>query len=103
MGGFDDDDQGGLDDQTEGVAEDGEVEQEATAEDEPLPDEDLAEFEGEEGEEGEEDLELDGFVELSQKEQNARALAIRRAIEQRLEQKRLNEDLDDLDYLDVDD
>jgi len=35
---------------------------------------------------------------LSQKEQNARALAARRAIEQRMEQKRLDEDLDYLDF-----
>jgi len=34
---------------------------------------------------------------LSQKEQNARSLAIRRAIEERLEERRLH---DDLDYLD---
>lgn len=39
---------------------------------------------------------------LPQKDQNARALAIRRAIEQRLEQKRLARDLDYLD-LDLDD
>ena len=37
--------------------------------------------------------------ELSQKDQNARSLAIRRAIEARMEQKRLDEDLD---YLDLD-
>jgi hypothetical protein len=37
--------------------------------------------------------------ELSQKDQNARALAIRREIERRAEQKRLAEDLD---YLDLD-
>ena len=37
--------------------------------------------------------------ELSPREQNARSLAIRRAIEQRMEQKRLDEDLD---YLDLD-
>ena len=37
--------------------------------------------------------------ELSQKDQNARSLAIRRAIEQRMDQKRLDEDLD---YLDLD-
>lgn len=37
---------------------------------------------------------------LSQKDQNARALAIRRAIEQRMEDKKLNTDLD---YLDLDD
>ena len=36
---------------------------------------------------------------LSEKEQNARALAARRAIEQRMEQKQLDEDLD---YLDLD-
>ena len=37
---------------------------------------------------------------LSHKDQNARALAIRRAIEERLESKRLSRDLD---YLDLDD
>ena len=37
--------------------------------------------------------------ELSQKELNARTLAIRRAIEQRVDQKRLAEDLD---YFDLD-
>ena len=37
---------------------------------------------------------------LSQKEQNARSLAIRRALEQRMEEKKLT---DDLDYLDLDD
>lgn len=37
--------------------------------------------------------------ELSQKELNARTLAIRRAIEQRIDQKRLSEDLD---YFDLD-
>jgi hypothetical protein len=39
---------------------------------------------------------------LSHKDQNARALAIRRAIEERLEAKRLSRDLDYLD-LDTDD
>lgn len=37
---------------------------------------------------------------LSQKELNARSLAIRRAIEQRAEDRRLHNDVDDLDYLD---
>lgn len=37
---------------------------------------------------------------LSQKDQNARSLAIRRAIEARMEEKKLNTDLD---YLDLDD
>jgi hypothetical protein len=39
---------------------------------------------------------------LTQKDQNARALAIRRAIEERLESKRLSRDLDYLD-LELDD
>jgi len=37
--------------------------------------------------------------ELSQRDQNARSLAIRRAIEQRMEERRLSRDLD---YLDLD-
>jgi len=37
--------------------------------------------------------------ELSQRDQNARSLAIRRAIEQRMEDRRLSRDLD---YLDID-
>ena len=37
---------------------------------------------------------------LSQKELNARAFAIRRAIEQRAEDRRLGEDLDPLDFED---
>jgi hypothetical protein len=50
------------------------------------------------------DEEEDGKIqaveeELSQKDQNARSLAIRRALEQRMEQKRLHEDLN---YLDLD-
>jgi hypothetical protein len=50
------------------------------------------------------DEEYDGEVqvaeaELSPKEQNARSLAIRKAIEQRMERKQLDEDLD---YLDLD-
>ena len=38
-------------------------------------------------------------VELSPKEQNARSLAVRKAIERRMERKQLDEDLD---YLDLD-
>ena len=41
-------------------------------------------------------------VELSSKEQSARTLEIRRALEERREQQRLNEDLDYLDF-DLDD
>ena len=54
------------------------------------------------GEEGEPDDETDAqmaVVEkvLTQKEQNARALVVRRAIEAQLDQKKLDEDLDYLD------
>lgn len=48
--------------------------------------------------EADEDLKVVDEV-LSHKDQNARALAIRRAIEERLEAKRLSKDLD---YLDLD-
>ncbi|MDP6374362.1 MAG: hypothetical protein QF921_07790 [Pseudomonadales bacterium] len=68
-----------------------------TDSDQPLPDEDLSDFESEADEQ---DLEIDKVVELSQKEQNARALATRRAIEKRIEERELD---DDLDYLDLDD
>tara|TARA_A100001037_G_scaffold77317_1_gene69333 strand:+ start:5963 stop:6286 length:324 start_codon:yes stop_codon:yes gene_type:complete len=43
--------------------------------------------------------ELEIVDELPEKEQNARSLATRRAIEQRMEEKQLQEDLD---YLDLD-
>jgi len=49
-------------------------------------------------EESDEDLKVVDEA-LSHKDQNARALAIRRAIEERLESKRLSRDLD---YLDLD-
>ncbi len=52
-------------------------------------------------EEFDDDLQVED-IELSPKEQNARSLAIRRAIEQRMERRRLDEDLDYLD-LDLDD
>ena len=42
---------------------------------------------------------IDEVVELSSKEQSARTLEIRRAIEERMEQRQLHEDLD---YLDLD-
>lgn len=88
-----------------------------------VDDEDNSDLEGEEAESSEEDVgaiddefeeELDDddapFEEadvdlkvvdeaLSHKDQNARALAIRRAIEERLESKRMSRDLD---YLDLD-
>ena len=53
---------------------------------------------------GEDDDEedIDAVVALSAKEQNARSLEIRRAIEERLEKRQLHEDFDYLDY-DLDD
>ena len=101
---------------------------ELTPVDEDLPDEELdSDAEGADGEEDEfadeasEDAEVEGFdegdveeegddegvnidevVELSSKEQSARSLEIRRAIEERMEEKQMHEDLDYLDY-DLDD
>jgi hypothetical protein len=61
---------------------------------------DAAEFDADLDEEELDDYDDDSEVadvELSPKEQNARSLAIRRAIEQRMERRRLDEDLDYLD------
>ena len=41
---------------------------------------------------------IDAVVELSNKEQNARSLEIRRAIEERMEERQFHEDIDYLDY-----
>jgi hypothetical protein len=71
--------------------------------------EDDAEIERDDGEFGDDEAigdDLDDYDEdigavddeLTLKEQNARSLAIRRAIEQRMERKRLDEDLDYLDF-----
>lgn len=79
-----------FDDQPEFVDED-------DADEDADVDQDGDEF-GEDLDDYDEDIEAVD-VELSLKEQNARSLAIRRAIEQRLERKRLDEDLD---YLDLD-
>ena len=68
---------------------------------EPAEDEELAdavdEFDGDgaESEEGD----IDEVVERSSKEQSARTLEIRRAIEERMAERQLHEDLD---YLDLD-
>lgn len=56
----------------------------------------LGDFE-EDGEDSE-DAEIDAVVELSGKEQSARALEIRRAIEERRERRQIAEDLDYLDF-----
>ena len=62
--------------------------------------EELEEFEADGAEEGEE--EIDKVVALSAKDANSRSLEVRRAIEERMESRRLSEDLDYLD-LDFDD
>ena len=63
---------------------------------------DLDEFE-DEADDGDSDTEaVEVVVELSSKEQSARSLEIRRAIEKRMEDRRFHEDLDYLDY-DLDD
>ncbi len=64
-----------------------------------IDDDDADEFaDDDEFDESDEDLKVVDEV-LTHKDQNARALAIRRAIEERLEAKRLSKDLD---YLDLD-
>lgn len=95
MSGLDDDENGELegDDEIESTDEDsGDLEEEF--------DDELGE-EADAYDEGDEDLKVVDEA-LSHKDQNARALAIRRAIEERLEAKRLSRDLDYLD-LDLDD
>jgi hypothetical protein len=102
----------GLEDEEIGAPE-GDEDAESTEEESGELDEEGGELDEEFAEEIE-DEESDDFVDdtfeadedlkvvdeaLSHKDQNARALAIRRAIEERLEAKRLSKDLD---YLDLD-
>ena len=110
MGGFDDEDIEDLNGD-EDVANQEEVEAREQPEDESPDDEPAAEAGGFSEAIGDDvlddfddtDIDLKVVEEvLSHKDQNARALAIRRAIEERLESKRLSEDLDYLD-LDLDD
>ena len=90
-----------LDDELTGGDEDtAEAENEFSDGDEALPESDLDEFESD-AEDGVDD-EIDTVVEISSKEQNARSLEIRRAIEERMEKRQMEEDLDYLDY-DLDD
>jgi hypothetical protein len=96
----------GLDEEQKEVPE-READAEPLAEDEGGDEEefagDLAEDELSEFDEVDEDLKVVDEA-LSHKDQNARALAVRRAIEERLEAKRMSRDLDYLDLdLDVDD
>ena len=64
--------------------------------DEELPASDLDEFESD-AEDGVDD-DIENAVEISSKEQNARSLEIRRAIEERMEERQMHEDLDYLDF-----
>jgi hypothetical protein len=70
----------------------GEIEDDDEDMEAPLSDEGLEEFEG--------DGDDDGEVVLDPRERAARSLEIRRAIEARLEERRMRSDLD---YLEVDD
>lgn len=95
----------GLDDENNGETE-GEEDLESTdeAQESLEAEEDFDDEIGESSDdydEGDEDLKVVDEA-LSHRDQNARALAIRRAIEERLEAKRLSQDLDYLD-LDLDD
>jgi hypothetical protein len=97
----------GLDEEQKD-APDGDADTESAAEEEgaELEEEfadDLAEDELSGFDEVDEDLKAVDEA-LSHKDQNARALAVRRAIEERLEAKRMSRDLDYLDLdLDLDD
>lgn len=57
----------------------------------------LEEFEDDADADGD-DEDIEAVVELSNKEQNARSLEIRRAIEERMEERQFHEDIDYLDY-----
>lgn len=99
MSGLEDDDKGELegDEDVEGQDERGD---ESLDDEEEFADVDSVSDSGD-YDEADEDLKAVDEA-LSHKDQNARALAIRRAIEERLESKRLSRDLDYLD-LDLDD
>ena len=86
------DDQQALDPGADGVGEEeGSADESGGSFSEAIGDDGLDEFD-----DGDIDLKVVDEV-LSHKDQNARALAIRRAIEERLESKRLSRELDYLD------
>jgi hypothetical protein len=100
MSGLDDEERGELEGEEDAEPleeESSELEEEEEFTEE-LDEEESDDFEDDEEFESDEDLKVVDEV-LSHKDQNARALAIRRAIEERLEAKRLSRDLD---YLDLD-
>ena len=86
-----------ADEELEDSLEDAEEEGDEFPETDGEPDSDALEEFVEEEVEGTEDDDIEAVVELSSKEQSARSLVIRRAIEERLEDRQLH---DDLDYLD---
>lgn len=107
MSGLDDEDEGELESEGDVESADDAGEDDAAAEAADDVDE---EFEGDLDDDSGSDFDdVDDELKvvdeaLSHKDQNARALAIRRAIEERLEAKRLSQDLDYLDLdLDTDD
>ena len=103
MSGLDDEEKGELegDEDVESVDEETSESEEEFSDD--LDDDASDEFTDETFDSDDEDLKVVDEV-LSHKDQNARALAIRRAIEERLEAKRLSRDLDYLDLdLEIDD
>ena len=79
--------------------ENGEEAEEGDDFSEPAEDEEVDFDEEGESEGGDLEEDIDAVVELSSKEQSARSLEIRRAIEERMEKRQLDEDLD---YLDMD-
>ncbi len=90
-----------IDDELEGGDDDAqEADDEFAESDEELPASDLDEFESDAEDDVDDDVE--SVVEVSGKEQSARSLEIRRAIEERMEERQMHEDLDYLDF-DLDD
>ena len=67
----------------------------ATAEPDSVPDEDLSYFERED--QSEEEAKIDPFAMFPQEEQNARICFVRRAIEQHMEQRQLQLELNYMD------
>lgn len=97
------DEDGGLDEErVDGDTDDTEEDEFDAAEDEDVSAE-IEEFDdvADAGEDGEGE-DIDAVVTRTGKEQSARALEIRRAIEQRMEERQFHEDFDYLD-LDADD
>jgi len=89
--------------QASDIEEDAAEDEFDTGDSDELPAEDLDEFEGDlaDGDDLDSVKVLDDKI-VPSKEQSGRALEIRRAIEERIEERQLNEDLDYLDY-DLDD